>query len=195
MALTVTCARCHDHKYDPIPTADYYSLYGVLASSIEPEQPADFMTLADAEQPHRAARVRARQPGQPGSGSAAAVSCSVLSGENRQPFNNGSGRLELAHAIASRDNPLTARVIVNRVWLHHFGAAAGAHAQRFRHCAASRPAIPSCSTTWPRWLVDDGWSLKKLHRLILLLGHLSASQRRSAASAGRSIPRIACCGG
>src|SRR5207249_4586234 len=38
MALTVACARCHDHKFDPIPTADYYSLYGVFASSIEPKQ-------------------------------------------------------------------------------------------------------------------------------------------------------------
>src|SRR6185437_5510441 len=38
MGLTVTCARCHDHKYDPIPTKDYYSLYGIFASSGEPEQ-------------------------------------------------------------------------------------------------------------------------------------------------------------
>src|SRR5207248_1888677 len=38
MALTVSCARCHDHKYDPIPTKDYYSLYGVFASSMEPEE-------------------------------------------------------------------------------------------------------------------------------------------------------------
>src|SRR5207253_6441825 len=37
MALTVTCARCHDHKFDPIPTRDYYSLYGVFASSVEPQ--------------------------------------------------------------------------------------------------------------------------------------------------------------
>src|SRR4029077_7271156 len=39
MALTVTCARCHDHKFDPIPTRDYYSLYGVFASSVEPQLP------------------------------------------------------------------------------------------------------------------------------------------------------------
>src|SRR5262249_41113410 len=39
MGLTVTCARCHDHKYDPIPTADYYSLYGVFRSSVEPLVP------------------------------------------------------------------------------------------------------------------------------------------------------------
>src|SRR5207248_5588592 len=36
MGLTVSCARCHDHKFDPIPQKDYYSLYGVFASSIEP---------------------------------------------------------------------------------------------------------------------------------------------------------------
>ena len=38
LGLTVTCARCHDHKFDPIPTADYYSLYGVLASTVEPAE-------------------------------------------------------------------------------------------------------------------------------------------------------------
>src|SRR5262249_50205248 len=46
---------------------------------------------------------------------------SVLTGENRRPFQKGSGRLELAQAIADRTNPLTARVLVNRVWMHHFG--------------------------------------------------------------------------
>ena len=45
----------------------------------------------------------------------------VLAGDKRKPFKDGSGRLELAQAIASKDNPLTARVMVNRVWLHHFG--------------------------------------------------------------------------
>ena len=38
MGLTVTCARCHDHKFDPIPTEDYYSLYGVFGSSVEPKE-------------------------------------------------------------------------------------------------------------------------------------------------------------
>jgi hypothetical protein len=42
LGLTVSCARCHDHKFDPIPTADYYSLYGVFASSVEPEVPPLF---------------------------------------------------------------------------------------------------------------------------------------------------------
>src|SRR5262249_39488688 len=42
LGLTVTCARCHDHKFDPIPTKDYYALYGVFASSVEPEVPPLF---------------------------------------------------------------------------------------------------------------------------------------------------------
>src|SRR5262249_27738227 len=46
MGLTVTCARCHDHKYDPIPTKDYYSLYGVFASSVEPK---DLPLVAEPE--------------------------------------------------------------------------------------------------------------------------------------------------
>ena len=45
----------------------------------------------------------------------------MLPARERKPFTDGSGRLELAQAIASKDNPLTARVMVNRVWLHHFG--------------------------------------------------------------------------
>src|SRR5207249_3958958 len=50
MGLTVTCARCHDHKYDPIPTKDYYSIYGVFASSVEP---ADKPLLGTASLPRQ----------------------------------------------------------------------------------------------------------------------------------------------
>ena len=46
LGLTVTCARCHDHKFDPIPTEDYYSLYGVFASTVEP---AELPLLADPD--------------------------------------------------------------------------------------------------------------------------------------------------
>ncbi|HEV8292524.1 MAG TPA: DUF1549 domain-containing protein, partial [Tepidisphaeraceae bacterium] len=47
MGLTVSCARCHDHKFDPIPTADYYSLYGIFASSTEPGDPPELGTIAN----------------------------------------------------------------------------------------------------------------------------------------------------
>ena len=57
-----------------------------------------------------------------------------------QPFTHGSGRLEFAQAVASKDNPLTARVMVNRIWLHHFGAGHCPYAQRFWHAQRSADA-------------------------------------------------------
>jgi hypothetical protein len=178
MGLTVACARCHDHKYDPIPTKDYYSLYGVFASSTEPKDlpliaepaataeylafqarlneleqaiadyrtknkkeldaknrafreklvglqrkvdahkansagaPPRAMILIDLPKPAQARvflRGNANSPGP----LVPRQFLAVLSGENRAPFKDGSGRLKLARAIASPDNPLTARVIVN----------------------------------------------------------------------------------
>ena len=165
MALTVTCARCHDHKYDPIPTKDYYSLYGVLASSVEPEQPADVMTLADAERPVVPHVFVRGNPGNPGA-SVPRQFLSVLAGENRQPFGAGSGRLELARAIASRDNPLTARVIVNRVWLHYFENPLVRTPSDFG-LRSEPPSHPELLDYLAASLVEHDWSLKELHRLIL----------------------------
>jgi hypothetical protein len=165
MALTVTCARCHDHKYDPIPTKDYYSLYGVLASSVEPEQPADVMTLADAERPVLPQVFVRGNPGNPGE-SVPRQFLSVLAGENRQPFGAGSGRLELARAIASRDNPLTARVIVNRVWLHYFENPLVRTPSDFG-LRSEPPSHPELLDYLAASLVEHDWSLKDLHRLIL----------------------------
>jgi cytochrome c553 len=165
MALTVTCARCHDHKYDPIPTKDYYSLYGVLASSVEPAQPADVMTLADAERPVVPHVFVRGNPGNPGE-SVPRQFLGVLSGENRQPFGSGSGRLELARAIASRDNPLTARVIVNRIWLHYFENPLVRTPSDFG-LRSEPPSHPELLDFLAASLVEHNWSLKDLHRLIL----------------------------
>ncbi len=105
----------------------------------------------------------------------------VLSPEHRRPFQNRAGRLELANAIASPDNPLTARVLVNRVWMHHF----------------NQPLVdtPSdfgiqCPPPVQRQLLDflaadfmeHGWSIKRLHRSIML----------SQAYRQRSVDRPAC---
>ena len=95
---------------------------------------------------------------------------------SRTPFKEGSGRLELARAIASADNPLTARVLVNRVWAGHFGDGL----VRTPSDLGTRSELP----THPElldWLavrfVRDGWSVKKLHRLIML----SATYQQSSA--------------
>lgn len=99
----------------------------------------------------------------------------LLSSDDRPSFQQGSGRLELARAIASPDNPLTARVIVNRVWMHHFGqplvdtpsdfgvrSEPPLHVELLNHMAA-------------RFLAN-GWSIKDLHRDIMLS---STYQQRS----------------
>ncbi len=66
---------------------------------------------------------------------------------NRKPFTQGSGRLELAKAITSSDNPLTARVMVNRVWLGHFGHGLVRTPSATSACAPTRPRTRNCSTT------------------------------------------------
>src|SRR5437773_1316773 len=92
---------------------------------------------------------------------------SAISGQNRNPFRKGSGRLELARAIASSDNPLTVRVIVNRVWLHHFGAGLVRTPSDFG-LRSDPPTHPELLDFLAAYLIDEDWSLKKLHRLILL---------------------------
>ncbi len=91
----------------------------------------------------------------------------VLSGPDREPFNAGSGRLELARAIVSPDNPLTARVIVNRVWMHHFGRALVDTPSDFG-LRSDPPTHPELLDWLAATFVEEGWSLKALHRRILL---------------------------
>jgi cytochrome c553 len=91
----------------------------------------------------------------------------VLAGPKRQPFTHGSGRLELARAIASRDNPLTARVLVNRVWMHHFGQGL-VHTPSDFGLRSDPPSHPELLDRLARAFMDGGWSIKKLHRLIML---------------------------
>jgi Protein of unknown function (DUF1553)/Protein of unknown function (DUF1549)/Planctomycete cytochrome C len=84
-----------------------------------------------------------------------------------KPFKKGSGRLELALDITNPQNPLTARVIVNRVWMHHFGAGIVRTASDFG-IRGTPPSHPELLDYLAGRLMQDGWSLKKLHRAILL---------------------------
>src|SRR5690606_339134 len=83
--------------------------------------PRQAMVMTDREGPQADPRILQRgNPGAPGD-TVPRQFLRQLAGENRQPFQHGSGRLELAQAIVDRDNPLTARVWVNRVWEHLIG--------------------------------------------------------------------------
>jgi hypothetical protein len=91
----------------------------------------------------------------------------VLAGDKREPFHDGSGRLELARAIASADNPLTARVFVNRAWMYHFGEGLVRTPSNFG-LRGDPPTHPELLDYLAATFVAEGWSIKKLHRQILL---------------------------
>ncbi|MDG2128319.1 MAG: PSD1 and planctomycete cytochrome C domain-containing protein [Fuerstiella sp.] len=165
MGLTVTCARCHDHKFDPIPTADYYGLYGVFDSSNEPGNEPSSLRLVDRDQP--------REPVIFVRGSAAnhgdRVSrhfLTALSKGEPKPFTDGSGRLELAQNIASPDNPLTARVAVNRIWLRLFGTGLVDSPSDFG-VRTPPPSHPELLDHLAAYFISHNWSRKAVIRHIL----------------------------
>ena len=91
----------------------------------------------------------------------------VLSGKERKPFTQGSGRLELASAIADPKNPLTARVLVNRVWQQHFGKGLVTTPGDFG-LRSEPPTHPELLDYLAGTFIADGWSLKKFHKRILM---------------------------
>ncbi|MEM9364347.1 MAG: PSD1 and planctomycete cytochrome C domain-containing protein [Planctomycetota bacterium] len=268
LGMTIACARCHDHKFDPVSTRDYYGLYGFFASTNYPfpgielfkaqhrfvsllpakqtqahlkpfeektqelEQELDHRlavanakgldnaklhgTASIAEQrrmreEHNRLLGRARKAGEalakhlreiPELPSAYAVSEGTptdaavqIKGEPTRPgaiiprrfpdvlggyelpddAASGSGRLELARWIASKRNPLTARVIVNRVWERHFGRGIVSSTTDFG-IRGHEPDHPDLLDWLARDFIKHGWSIKHLHRTILT----SRSYRLSA---------------
>lgn len=112
----------------------------------------------------------------------------ILSPTDPAPFQEGSGRLELARAIANPGNPLTARVLVNRVWQQHFGRGLVGTASNFG-LLGERPTHPELLDHLAIKFIASGWSLKQLHREILL----SATFRMTsdvAPSLGDADPRV-----
>lgn len=236
LGLTVTCARCHDHKFDPIPTKDYYSFHGIFASSREPavepviskivntseyqdyyqqrtaleagkdaleekfrelRRKRDRQGIQQLQRDLRQNRTKVAQlemthPGAPTR--AMAIEdlprpkdspvfirgeaenrgpivprqfLEVISGPNRPAFTNGSGRLELAHAIVAKNNPLTARVMINRIWQHHFGEGFVPTPDDFG-TQSEPPSHPELLDHLASVFMEEGWSIKKIHRLIML---------------------------
>ncbi len=101
----------------------------------------------------------------------------ILAKGERKPFVKGSGRLELAEAVASLTNPLTPRVIVNRMWMLHFGRALVATTSNFGQLG-EKPTNPELLDYLAARLIEQGWSMKALHREMLLSSAYQLSSKR-----------------
>ena len=190
-SLTVHCARCHDHKFDPIPQKDYYRLQAVFAGVERGDRPyankdhsptETNVVYAVAPIPprpifvlHRGDVEQKRDPVTPG-----ALSCvKELDADfkNLKDNDEGSRRAALAAWIADDRNPLTWRSIVNRVWNYHFGRGIVDTPSDFGR-NGSRPTHPELLDWLAVEFRDGGGSFKTLHRLIVT----SAAYRQSSAN-------------
>ncbi|MCZ2343071.1 MAG: PSD1 and planctomycete cytochrome C domain-containing protein [Bacteroidales bacterium] len=142
--------------------------------------PAYATILVDSTNPKDARILRRGNPARPGD-VVPRQFLELLSGKNRQPFTHGSGRREMAEAIIDPQNPLTARVMVNRVWMHHFGAGLVTTPSDFG-MRATPPSHPELLDWLAHQFMANGWRLKPLHRQIML------SQVYQQSSQGQSDP-------
>lgn len=148
---------------------DYLDAQKLELARLEKELPEKYpflQVIADQEKPadiHVYIRGDRNNPGE----IAPRRFLAILSDGPRKPFTNGSGRAELAEAIADPRNPLTARVMVNRIWQHHFGRGIVATPSNFGQMG-ERPTHPELLDYLASRFVDNGWSVKSLHREIML---------------------------
>ena len=223
LGVTVGCARCHDHKFDPFRQSDYYRLEGFFAQT----QPNDLLRATKAEQDAWHAKVdplqqqtrqlqmKIRQAPEEEKGklqseldaidekmplpltaiyavkdapkeatpihtlfhgdyldpreSVGARPLGVLLPENapEEPIAIETPRLKLANWIVDPDNPLTARVMVNRIWQYHFGRGIVSTANDFGRMGG-RPSHPELLDFLANQYIAGGWRMKPLHRMILL---------------------------
>lgn len=146
-----------------------------------PGVPLRAMAMVDKPKPHNSPVFLRGNPGNKGPVVPRRF-LEVLSAQTPAPFTNGSGRLELARAIASADNPLTARVFVNRVWLHHFGAGLVGTPGDFG-VRTELPLHHELLDYLAASFMENGWSIKHLHRLIVL----SATYQQSSDASPKNL--------
>ncbi len=140
LGVTVSCARCHDHKFDPVTAKDYYALAGILVSSEQPADGPSPLMMRDSDKPHDMHVLLRGQPGNHGE-IAPRQFLTALRKPDEPRFNDGSGRFELAERIIAPDNPLTYRVMANRIWLALIGKSLVITPSDFGF-RTERPAVP-----------------------------------------------------
>ena len=193
LGLTVGCARCHDHKHDPITSADYYSLlavfngtvkHGVPKESDEKDKAKEVVKLqalieTKAKVPPtyllRRGSLQNKGPEVPPAAPLVLVSNPLRFPEPETDAKSSGRRRTLAEWIAAPENPLTWRVLANRIWQHHFGRGLVATPSNFGFNGA-RPTHPELLDYLAARLASDGGRWKPLHKLLLM----SATYRQAS---------------
>jgi mono/diheme cytochrome c family protein len=177
LGLTVGCARCHDHKFDPVKQRDYYSLYATFAGVYHEESESAKKPSATSahigrfEQPIGKQCVFERGDAQRKGASVVPASLTTLAKATKgyslvADAPEQQRRMAFARWLVATDNPLTPRVLANRVWQSHFGTGIVATPNDFGYMG-ERPTHPELLDWRARRLVADGWRLKGLHKVIV----------------------------
>ncbi len=220
LGLTFGCARCHDHKYDPIRQVDYFAMQAVFATSDRPYPNSIRLArikalnglLSDAPVPekllddprctvltperagfrlfHRQApltvhRLHRGEVGKPREAVGPAFPAALLTQGRRPDLDQvppGKRRAALARWLTAPENPLVARVLVNRVWAWHFGRGIVASPNDFG-AQGEPPTHPELLDWLASNLIAHGWNLKRLHRQILT----SSTYRMSSVASGQGL--------
>src|SRR5262249_19888974 len=111
----------------------------------------------------------------------------AVAGSDQRAPAHGSGRLELAERMVHSSNPLLPRVMVNRLWQHHFGAGIVRSVDNFG-VLGERPTHPELLDWLAAEFVRQGWSVKKMHRLMLLSSTYQMSSKPTDAGAEQADP-------
>jgi hypothetical protein len=210
LGLTLRCARCHDHKFEPFTQVDYYRMLAVFETLKRPQDDRKDLDLpvgsvaelrAFRANPKEAPRayiwkeegpkapvthvLHRGDPKKPRQEVGPGLPAILVKREPEPPKPTATStgrRLWLARWVASPDNPLTARVMVNRVWQGHFGRGLVPTANDFG-TAGEPPTHPELLDWLAARFVADGWRLKPLHRMIVL----SSAYQLSAAAPSEAV--------
>lgn len=184
LGLSINCARCHDHKKDPIPQRDYYRLLAFFRDVTYPDgknikmsgpgEPVPVMCVREEGRNETHVLFRGNpnlvgprvEPGVP----------EILGGGEASFATGPEKRLALAEWLTDPRNPMTARVMVNRVWQFHFGRGIVPTPSDFGQLGE-----PSTHPELLDWLaaefMEGGWRIKRIHRLIVLSNTYRLSAR------------------
>jgi len=186
LGLTIKCARCHQHKFDPISQTDYYRMGSVFWAGFIPPGSGKLLGGPNSEQlgldvfgwtdrarePEALHLLKKGDPHRPGPvvEPAHLSFVSALAGPYQaapEDATTSHRRLQLARWIVDERNPLTARVLVNRLWQHHFGRALVRSPNNFGF-KGEQPTHPELLDWLAAEFVSGGWKTKRMHKLMLM---------------------------